>query len=182
MAAWWTLLAVPLQILLGAPAGWMAGGKPGEYRVAVADREAHDGRRSLRLESAAANPDEGYVTQVVKANRYRGKRIRLSAWLKTESAAATGLWLSCNDEQWFVLNADMMDGRQVRGTTPFTRYDLVIDVPEKAMEVRFGARLQGTGKVWIDDFRLDEVERSTPLTGLAGSAANDAPTNLSFEE
>ena len=183
MTAWAMALAIEVGLLSGAPAGWMAGGKAGEYRVALDEHEARDGRQSLRLEATSANAEAGYVTQVVKAARYRGKRIRLSGWLKTENAASAALWLSCNDERWYVINADLMNNRLVRGTTPFSRYDLVIEVPQNAMEVRFGATLRGGGRIWIDDFRLDEVDRSTPLTGgSVGSFGNDAPTNLSFEQ
>jgi hypothetical protein len=181
MTAWLLVLALDYTLLSGVPTGWLAGGKPGQYVVAVDAHEAQDGHKSLRLESVVANPDSGYVTQIVNATRYRGKRIRLSGWLKTENTASAALWLSCNDDKWYVLNADVMSNRLVHGTTPFTRYDLVIDIPDKAKEVRFGAMLNGTGKIWIDDFHLDEVDATTPVTGAPPSNTNETPTNLSFE-
>jgi hypothetical protein len=174
------LLALQSVLLPGAPHGWLASSGPGEYQVALDDAVVHEGRRSLRIAAVAAQPSTAYVTQIVKADRWRGKRVRLSGWMKTDGAGEAALWLSNNDDKWNIISIDNMSDRPVRGTSDFRRYELVIDVADHAMELRFGAKLVGGGKVWIDDFRLEEVDRRTALTA-GGYATNDAPTNLGFE-
>jgi hypothetical protein len=180
MLAWVMSLAVEASILAGAPMGWLASAKPGEFDVALDDREAHDGRRSLRLQAISPRAGVGYVTQIVHASPYRKKRVRLTAWMKTENVGYAALWLSCNDDKYNVINSDVMYDRPVSGSTPFSRYELVIDVPANAIDVRFGAKLDGTGKIWIDDFKLEEVSTQVALTGKPWG--NDAPANLSFEQ
>ena len=176
-------LATQAILLAGAPIGWHAFARPGEYEVQLDDQGPREGRRSLCLRALVARPSDGFVTQIVKAERWRGKRVRLSGWVRTENAQEASLWLSNNDERWMVITADIMSNRFIRGTTPWTRYELVIDVGANAMEVRFGGKLSGGGALWMDDLRLEEVDARTPLTsGTSGYASNDAPTNLGFEQ
>ena len=43
-------------------------------------------------------------------------------------------------------------------------FEIVLDVPKNAVNVAFGFKLYGKGVVWADDFNLEEVSISTPLT------------------
>jgi hypothetical protein len=59
---------------------------------------------------------------------------------------------------------DGMRSRPIRGTTDWTRYEIVLDVPRAAPFISFGVSLVGGGHVWFDDFRFDAVDASVPTT------------------
>ena len=57
--------------------------------------------------------------------------------------------------------------RPVRGTrTEWTRYRVVLDVPEKANQIVYGFLLTGTGQVWADGIELEVVGDDVPVTDL----------------
>ena len=72
----------------------------------------HRGKAAARIESTDTAPADGFGTlmQSFKADAYRGKRIRLSAWMKTENAASAQMWLRLDGTK-SVLGFDNMDSR-----------------------------------------------------------------------
>jgi hypothetical protein len=60
------------------------------------------------------------------------------------------------------------------------RYEIVLDVPQDSVAVAFGFFLFGGGEVWADDFKLERVPDTTPLTGKRGTKPR-SPVNLDFE-
>ena len=64
-----------------------------------------------------------------------------------------------------------MGSRPVHGTTPWTRYEIVLDVPANSIEIAFGFFLtEGGGKVWGDDFKFEKIDSTVPVTAPAGVA------------
>lgn len=77
---------------------------------------------------------------------------------------------------------DNMQQRPITGTSDWRSYTVVLDVPAESESISFGVLLAGTGKVWIDNVRFEEVDASVPVTGsLAPAALRPAPSNLDFE-
>jgi hypothetical protein len=102
--------------------------------------------------------------QNIKADEYRGKSIRWSAFMKTSGAEqGAWLWLRIDDTEtgWI----DNMNDRLVKGTTDWQRYELVLPVSTTAVGIAFGIGLAGTGQAWIDDVKLEPVNADTPKTG-----------------
>jgi hypothetical protein len=66
-----------------------------------------------------------------------------------------------------LLALDNMDDRPAVGTTDWKRYDIVLDVPYDSVDIAFGFLLEPPGKVWGDNFKLEKVDESVPVT--AGS-------------
>jgi len=58
-----------------------------------------------------------------------------------------------------------MDDRPIEGTTDWGKYEIVLDVPEGASKIAFGALLSGVGQIWFDDLLIEIVPGSTPTTG-----------------
>ncbi|HYI07736.1 MAG TPA: hypothetical protein VEK57_01590 [Thermoanaerobaculia bacterium] len=174
------LLAVPLQAAdpvnldfeagldeRGRPVGWI-GGAPG-YALGV-DPAAHGGELSARLqgrENETTAKTSAPLVQFVSAEPWRGKRVRLSGWLRTQDVATqwAGLWMRIDSETAPGLSFDNMPDRGPRGTTDWARYEVVLDVPKEAFEIYFGVVLLGNGTVWADDLLLEEVAKSVPVTG-----------------
>jgi hypothetical protein len=168
------LVFIPIPALAQAPkaeqalAGWSIdvnrSGNPrdqnaSDYAAELDRKVAHGGRASMSLRSTVARP-MGFraVTQFVKADAYRGKRVRLAGYLKTRDVGAyAGLWLRV-DGPGGILAFDNMGTRPVKGTADWTRHEVVLDVPEAALRLAFGSLLMGTGQVWVDDLTLDVVD------------------------
>ena len=69
----------------------------------------------------------------------------------------------------------------ITGDTEWTRYEIVLDVPEVATLIAFGVLISGPGDVWIDDLAFDVVDTSVPTTG-AQQQPSWEPANLDFEK
>jgi hypothetical protein len=112
------------------------------------------------------------LQQWVRADRYRGKRVRVSAFLKTAGVGPTRRSGARLDFLVFSethrLGGAAMRGRLIQGSTEWTRYEYVIDVPAEAVLLSLGIILLGPGQVWVDDVRLEVV--GTDVTTTAGSS------------
>lgn len=111
----------------------------------------------------------GAVTKVCSAEEYLGKRVRMHGWMKTVvSDSSFARFYICVLGNWRVSDGmdDNMRIRQVYGTTEWTKYDLVVDVPKTSTNITFGAILMGGGMIWIDDLKLEIVDKRFALVGL----------------
>jgi len=63
-----------------------------------------------------------------------------------------------------LLGFDNMDDRPVTGTTEWTQYAIVLDVPDDAIMFFFGVFQVGPGASWFDDLTLEVVDESVPTT------------------
>jgi hypothetical protein len=95
-----------------------------------------------------------------------GKRIRLSARLKTENAGTAVLWLRI-DQRGSKASAafyNMLD-RPIRSTTDWTLRQIVLEVPQNSFRVAYGFFLGGgRGQMMVDDLKLEEVGTDVPLS------------------
>lgn len=151
----------------GFPSGWGGGGDG--YELTADESVVHGGAASGRIESVVASSDAGFgtLTQGISAELWRGKRVRLSGWLRTRDVDSgwAGLWMRVDPPVGSPLAFDNMAGRGPVGTTEWQRYEVVLDVAEEAKAVYFGALLAGGGALWVDDLVLEEVPDSVEVTG-----------------
>ena len=123
----------------------------------------------------------GTLMQDFRADHYLGKRVRFSAFVKTEGAEDwAGLWMRV-DKGAKQLTFDNMQGRPIKGTTDWRKYDVVLDVPQEATGIFFGVLLSGSGTVWLSEAKFEIVETNVPTTGTAAPQKSDEPVNLNFE-
>jgi erythromycin esterase len=174
------------------PEGWGGGSAhAGAYESGIDRKVFHGGKASAFVRMNGAGRDDfGTLAQVIQAEPYRGRRVRLSAYLKTQDAVdGAGLWMRI-DGKGAVLAFDNMDPRRVRGTKDWQKAEVVLDVSEKAQAIAFGLLLVGSGKVWIDDVRIEAVGKDVPSTNLfdkeqatdfGGQLGEPKPANLDFE-
>jgi hypothetical protein len=148
--------------------------KQQNYRVNLDTTVRHGGNASVSIKSNAfADENKGktvYLMQTIKADDYRGKRLRLSAFVKSENVERAALWLRMDGDGMKVLNLDTMDNRPITGTGDWQKYDIVLDVPLDSRQIIFGVNLRGNGQLWIDDIKLDEVSLDTPFTSAKSPA------------
>jgi hypothetical protein len=120
--------------------------------------------------------------QDIAADRYAGKRVRFSAFMKTEDESSAGLWLRV-DKGTSSVAFDNMQDRALKGTSGWQRYAVVLDVPKDATGIFFGVLLSGTGKVWINSGNFEVVSDDVPTTGSSTNRPPRPlePVNLSFD-
>jgi RNA polymerase sigma factor (sigma-70 family) len=179
---------------VGHPKGWWGGAaKRDEYEVGT-DRDVfHGGKASGYVEMKDVGDDDfGTLAQSFKADDYRGKRVRLSAWLKTKDVAGgAALWMRVDGEDK-TLSFDNMEKRSVKGSKDWAKYEIVLDVPAASKDITFGLLVAGKGRAWVDDFKFEVVddkvkstnilEQEIPVKRPDGAEAPDKPVNLDFEE
>lgn len=95
-----------------------------------------------------------------------GKHIKYSGYIRTESITEgfAGLWWRVDGADRQVLAFDNMQDRGVKGTTPWTRYEISLDVPASATNINFGAVHPGNGTAWFDSLQV-EID-GVPFTDL----------------
>jgi len=190
------VLAASVAVLspgvLGAqqlPKGWIqAGQNPTDYEMAVNPHAGRNGGACAYIKSKA--PDArtfGTLMQSFDAAQYKGKRLRLSAWVKSaEIRDWAGLWMRIDgstDGRGFpaTLGFDNMQDRPIKGTTDWKRYEVVLDVPAEALSVNFGILLSGAGQAWLDGVAFDSVGSEVAVTTKQPPLPKQ-PVNLDFEE
>lgn len=148
----------------GVPDGWSGGGSG--YEVGLDHTQHRTGTAGAYLAAVVDSPTSfAALTQSVRAEPYRGKRIRWSGWV-TPAGVGTdggGLWARV-DGPGMTLAFDNMSDRPIAGTRDWQQVSVVLDVPENAIGLALGALLSDSGDLLIDDLRLDIVDTDVPVT------------------
>lgn len=181
------------------PTGWgRVGQVAATYVVGVDNATAHGGKTAIGM--AGSDSVSAFFTgigQVVKADQYRGKRVRLRAWVKTQGIAGAGpagLWMRV-DGQESELAFDNSATHTLKGSTDWRQIEVILDIPANAIGIAFGALIHGSGTLVVDDVTFDVIAATGPTTDqLNGPVAEPgfdaitsyanaptAPVNLDFE-
>jgi hypothetical protein len=156
-----------------APKGWSLTGSHREHYYLTTDGKArHGGKSSATLISKNSASDDGFgsMKQEIKADNYRGRRVRYSGYLKAELAAQrAALWMRVEGADGKILAFDNMDERPATGTTAWKKYEIVLDVPEAAQHIALGAHFEGKGQIWVDDLKLEVVGQDVAATDMNAS-------------
>src|SRR5207247_5389365 len=151
------------------PPGWVmrrSVGTPADYSVGIDSVILHGGTRSAYIQFHGVEP-QGWATlmQTFRADAYRGRRVRLSAFVKTEDVEAGALlWMRVEGPGDSVLAFDNMGDRPIRGAPDWRLHDIVLEVPTRASAIAIGLLLEGGGRVWIDDVTMSAVPSAVALT------------------
>jgi hypothetical protein len=157
------------------PFGWFANIEvPGQYSVGadVLRRLGGTGFVSGTIASLTEEPKQSaFMQQSIRADLYRGKRLRFTGYLKANIVAAqAGLFLRVDGRDYPAI-ADLMVGRLIQETKNWQQYSIVLDVPRDAVGITFGFHLTGAGQVWMDDGAFEIVDRDVATTVDAASQA-----------
>jgi hypothetical protein len=189
-------LAVSLTVVSPAratapepPKGWIqAGQDPADYEMAVDPTGGRNGGACAYIKAKTPEAKTfGTLMQQFDASEYKDKRLRLSAWVKSAGVRKwAGLWMRIDgppDGRGFpaALGFDNMQNRPIKGTTDWTRYEVVLDVTKQAVAVNFGILLSGAGQAWLDGVAFDVVGPEVPVTDFHGTLPKQ-PVNLDFEQ
>lgn len=169
------------------PDSWFkAGSKPMSYQMGIDKGSGQDGKNAATIKSINKEINGfGTLMQDCKPNKYLGKRIRMTGYIKSKDVVSwAGLWLRVDGtDPKKSLSFDNMHDRSVKGTTDWNKYEIVLDVPNDATNIAFGALLDSTGQIWFDSFKFEIVDNAVPTTGNPNKVdKNNEPTNLDFEK
>ena len=186
-------------VVPGLPSGWKRtpGGKADRYLIYVASEVKHGGKASASIKFNCGDDQYPWASlgQPIAADEYRGKRVRLSGWLKTANAGEASLWMRIDGERHRLVFDDMSD-LTVSGTTGWKMNSVILDVPNDAKNIFLGVFLIGKGQAWADDLTFEVVDRNIAVTKTVSSKETEPddpayakipkatikrPVNLGFE-
>lgn len=126
---------------------------------------------SIKVESKTDNIDPSMdfanLMQTFQAKHFIGKRMRFSAFAKGENITGwSGLWMRIDDDSYNMLGFDNMSNRPIIGTTSWNHYACVLDIPSMSKNVNIGLILAGSGRVWLDSCKFEEVDKSVSITDI----------------
>ena len=169
--------------------GWfMAGSEPKDYTATLDKETFHSGTQSALITHAKSSASGfGTLMQSMDPDDYKGKRWKMTFWIKTENIKGwAGGWMRVDGPKgsdYRPLSFDNMQDRIIKGTIDWTQYSIVLDVPEESSKVCFGVMLSGKGKLWIDDINFAKVSKKVPVTCMyANKKYANTARNLDFEE
>ncbi len=170
----------------GIVKGWiLAGSAPSKYEIGI----EHDSKRDGNVGYIKSTKDKikrefGTIMQYFVPDEYYGKRVRLTAYIKSADLADyASMWMRIDGEKRKTLGFDNMNKRPIKGTTDWKKYEIVLDVPKESINLAYGVIISGTGKVWLDDFKFEIVDKSVPTTGYQKKkkVKINKPMNTSFD-
>ena len=190
------------------PEGWFAAGsKPDAYEMGTDPGAGQDGANAATIKSVSRKINGfGTLMQNIDAENYKGKRLRMTGYVKAEDVESwAGLWMRVDgraasktisttvknhddsrkvvskvtsNETKVQLAFDNMYNRPIKGTAGWTKCEVVLDVADTAVNIAFGALLHGTGQIWFDKLKFDVVGNDVPTT----NSKPKNPENLDFEK
>ncbi len=152
----------------GRPTGWYIGGEG--FEVVVDSAAPLAGRFSLRSRwtaPTAFRPQAGKFgvgTLSFPVARAAGRRLRFAGSIRTEKidSGYAGLWMRVGGPDGQPLAFYNMAPHGVRGTTPWTRYQIELPVDSGATNIVFGIIHPGDGTAWFDSLTIDVVGDPMP--------------------
>ena len=161
-----TVLATEALPPEAMPEAWGGGSAANAFRVGVDRSVQHGGRASGHITARSlTSAGFGTLSQFLRADNYRGKRVRLSAYVRTRDVGTNGaaMWMRVDGEGG-MLAFDNMQNRSLGGTADWRLVSVVLDVPVGAEGVAFGFLLASSGEAWVDDVALEIVGSDIDVT------------------
>ncbi len=100
----------------------------------------------------------GVATATFPVSAAAGHHIRFSGYIRTKELTQgfAGLWWRVDGAAGTnPLAFDNMSDRGPSNTTPWTRYEIALDVPKEARNINFGVLHTGTGEAWFDTLNVE---------------------------
>ncbi len=162
----------------GAPRSWF-GGSPRQdlYEIGIDAGIRHGGQAAAYVRSKTTAIDTSSfasVAQSISAVAYRGRRVRVTGFVRVDSVTGpgAGLWMRIDGPRGTLGFDNMISyGRAIVGSRAWSEYSIVLDVPVSAVGVTAGLLFQGRGSARLDDVRIEVVDVSVPTTGSTGPYA-----------
>lgn len=153
--------------LEGMPAQWNLFVMPDNGALGQSDAVAHDGGYAAMLHTPnryAEDPLNNW-SQVIYDDLV-GKKVTLTAHIRTENVQEASVWIQCFRKQPLRLLAKVssQDDYSLNGTNGWTRVEISLVPPDGTDFLVVRCMIAGQGKVWFDSLSLAEaIETVVPL-------------------
>ena len=138
------------------------------YELGIDEDTKYEGNASGVLSSTYDTAQGNvfyYLVQNIRTDNYKGKKVRFSAQIKTENVEDKAtFWVGVRDLADAPMSPNTSGSVERKGTTDWQKYEAEIDVPDDSLYFLMFIGLQGKGKMWIDDVRLEVVGDYVPAT------------------
>lgn len=174
------LMCGPASAENSAPKGWsIQGSKPAAYEIKLDPGQKSERGNSISIQSKGESNGMATLMQAVKADDFRGKRVRFSGHIKGEGVKSwAALWMRVDNVDGTVSAFDNMEKRAFRGDGNWKLYEVVLDIPNDGATISFGALLSGSGHVWVGGLDFQTVNETVPVTAKSKAELNRKPVNL----
>ena len=139
--------------------GWFFNPTMKDYVAQMVEGNAYEGNRWLQIRYAGeTNPEAwGTVMQSPDVTPYRGKKVRLTGWLKASGGSKATFWLRVDRSG---KEPGFFDNAMNRAVSQDVWTQLVIEGPvaQDAVSLNFGAMIFGNGSAGFDDVKLEVVD------------------------
>ena len=151
------------------PAYWLVPKQSPDFDFSVTTCESNPftGKRCAvisRISGKHYGEMYGSLSQHIDATSYRGKRIKISAAVRTDfldQGNQAYLWLRVT-KKFFgpasLLFYDNMADRPITNSD-WRNYEIIGDVPQDAETIGFGIALVGDGQAWLDSVSIEVIEK-----------------------
>ena len=149
-----------------APVGW-AVNPPSTIHL---DKQIiHSGQWSVRFDRNSSSDGQfSVITHSIPVD-FMGNEVELHGYMRTKDVANgyAGLWMR-EDGNGRMIKLDNMAAQHIDGTRDWAEYSIKLPIDKNVEQLFFGALLEGTGTMWVDDLRLlvDGKPIERPLTIL----------------
>jgi RNA polymerase sigma factor (sigma-70 family) len=180
---------------IGSPKGWgLVTSRPDDFSAGLDRKAFHGGKASFCLALAQGGDDAVvHLTQFIKADDYRGKQVRFTGWVKVHDVEGMAFpWMRVDSEEAALQCDDHSRRTPAKGTREWQSFSTVLAVDRSAVNLVLGFTLRGKGRAWVDDFKVEIVEKAASTNqlpdevrfgeGHVAEAGWAKPTNLDFEE
>lgn len=136
------------------------------FEAEVDQAVTYRGKNSARIDCKSAGAS-GFASiyQIFLAQKYVGQRVQLSGFVKTDGVKDwDGLLMQIDDGE-HMLAFDAMEDRPIKGTTDWTKYSIVLDVPPTNKKIKIGILQAGAGTSWLSNLSFTTVGKDIPVTG-----------------
>lgn len=172
------------------PKGWGFHNPSGDYDVILDKSGGQDGKPGISIRPRTEKSFEpskgmfGILYQTISAEKYRGKRVRYSAYAKGENINyIANFWLRSDREDgspdWY----DSQNGRPLslgrvgmKDTFDWDKVEFVTQIQKSAASITFGLSLYGNGRIWLNGIKLEVVSKEVPIT--AAPKLPSEPVNM----
>lgn len=189
-----------LAPVAGIPEAWT--GSSGTQTISLTTVDKRSGSTALLLTGPAsgliASATTAVLSQSIRADGYRGKRVRFSAWVKplgVSESQYSGVWMRI-DALGATVGFDNMYGRGVSGSGDWRQIAIVLDVPSNAVGIALGMLYNARNSMLVDDLAFEVVGANVPPTApllntpssvdsetvaITYARSPSVPVNLDFE-
>jgi hypothetical protein len=163
---------------------FLSGADPSNYECGISSHFTFGEKKTAYLQPIDGSQVSGRwacMMQMFKADTWRNKRMKFGGAVKSSGVdESAGLWMRVDGPKGEMLGFDNMSKRGITGDTEWTKYDVVLEVPEEGVYIAFGLLLRGKGIVWLANVTFEETEDA--VTETPDSDYPDGPGNLDFSE